>query len=50
VGIDALFVEVHLQPDSALCNGSNMLELKYLPHLLKQIKSIDRMVKDEISQ
>ena len=50
VGIDALFVEVHLQPDSALCDGSNMLELNCLPHLLKQIKSIDRMVKDEISQ
>lgn len=47
VGIDALFVEVHLQPDSALCDASNMLELNVLPHLLKQIKAIDGVVKGE---
>jgi len=47
VGIDALFVEVHLQPDSALCDASNMLELRFLPHLLKQIKSIDKIARGE---
>jgi 2-dehydro-3-deoxyphosphooctonate aldolase (KDO 8-P synthase) len=47
VGIDALFMEVHLQPDSALCDASNMLELNVLPHLLKQIKAIDGVVKGE---
>lgn len=45
VGIDALFMEVHSQPDRALCDASNMLGLDSLPHLLKQIKSIDQMVK-----
>ena len=50
VGIDALFVEVHHQPDSALCDASNMLELGHLPLLLKQMKSIDKVVKDESSQ
>lgn len=45
VGIDALFVEVHPQPDSALCDGPNMLELNDLPSLLKQIQSIDHVVK-----
>lgn len=45
VGIDALFVEVHPQPDSALCDGPNMLELNALPSLLKQIQSIDHVVK-----
>jgi len=45
VGIDALFMEVHLQPDSALCDASNMLDLNSLPFLLKQIKSIDKIVK-----
>lgn len=45
VGIDALFMEVHSQPDRALCDASNMLELDSLPLLLKQIKSIDQMVK-----
>lgn len=48
VGIDALFMEVHSQPDSALCDASNMLELDSLPFLLKQIKSIDKMVKSDI--
>jgi len=47
VGIDALFMEVHLQPDSALCDASNMLDLNSLPFLLKQIKSIDKIVKGE---
>lgn len=49
VGIDALFMEVHTQPDSALCDASNVLELNSLPLLLKQIQSIDRMVKGEAS-
>ena len=47
VGIDALFMEVHSQPDSALCDASNMLDLNSLPFLLKQIKSIDTIVKGE---
>ncbi len=45
VGIDALFMEVHPQPDSALCDAPNMLELHRLPSLLKQVKAIDEMVK-----
>lgn len=47
VGIDALFMEVHSQPDSALCDAPNMLTLQSLPLLLKQIQSIDGMIKDE---
>jgi len=47
VGVNALFMEVHLKPDSALCDASNMLELDSLPHLLKQIRSIDSVVKDK---
>jgi 2-dehydro-3-deoxyphosphooctonate aldolase (KDO 8-P synthase) len=50
VGIDAIFMEVHLQPDSALCDATNMLELKSLSPLLKQIKLIDSMVRGETSQ
>jgi 2-dehydro-3-deoxyphosphooctonate aldolase (KDO 8-P synthase) len=45
VGIDALFMEVHSNPDSALCDAPNMLELDTLPLLLKQIKSIDDLIK-----
>jgi 2-dehydro-3-deoxyphosphooctonate aldolase (KDO 8-P synthase) len=47
VGIDALFMEVHSQPDSALCDAPNMLSLESLPLLLKQIQSIDGMIKAE---
>jgi 2-dehydro-3-deoxyphosphooctonate aldolase (KDO 8-P synthase) len=47
VGIDALFMEVHAKPDSALCDAPNMLELEKLPSLLQQIKSIDDLIKGE---
>lgn len=45
VGIDALFVEVHDNPNIALCDGSNMLELNNLSSLIEQVKLIDRLVK-----
>jgi 2-dehydro-3-deoxyphosphooctonate aldolase (KDO 8-P synthase) len=44
-GIDALFMEVHVCPDKALCDGPNMLSLDELPALLKQVQEIDRIVK-----
>ena len=47
VGIDALFMEVHSHPDSALCDAPNMLTLQSLPLLLKQIQSIDAVIKAE---
>ncbi len=39
-GCDGLFLEVHPQPDEALCDGPNMINLKELEKLLKQIKKI----------
>jgi 2-dehydro-3-deoxyphosphooctonate aldolase (KDO 8-P synthase) len=45
VGIDALFMEVHICPDKALCDGPNMMSLDELPALLKQVREIDRIVK-----
>ena len=47
VGIDALFMEVHSHPDSALCDAPNMLTLQSLPLLLKQIQAIDAVIKAE---
>jgi 2-dehydro-3-deoxyphosphooctonate aldolase (KDO 8-P synthase) len=44
-GIDALFMEVHACPDKALCDGPNMLSLDDLPALLKQVRDIDRIIK-----
>jgi len=40
-GCDGLFLEVHPDPDSALCDGPNMINLKDLEKLLKQVKKIE---------
>jgi len=39
-GCDGLFLEVHQDPDKAPCDGPNMISLKELEDLLKQIKKI----------
>jgi 2-dehydro-3-deoxyphosphooctonate aldolase (KDO 8-P synthase) len=39
-GCDGLFLEVHPEPDNAPCDGPNMIDLKALKELLKQIKKI----------
>jgi 2-dehydro-3-deoxyphosphooctonate aldolase (KDO 8-P synthase) len=46
VGIDALFLEVHENPDQALCDGPNSFPIQKLPSLLNQIKEIDHIVKE----
>ena len=46
VGIDGLFLEVHPEPDRALCDGPNSLRLDTLHGLLKALKGIDRIVKN----
>ncbi len=43
-GCDGLFLEVHPDPDKALCDGPNMIGLKQLENLLKQIKKIEKAV------
>lgn len=48
VGVDALFLEVHPDPDHAPCDGPNMLPLKTLPALLEQVMEIDRLVKGKV--
>jgi len=45
VGVDALFVEVHDNPDAALSDGPNMLELASLPGVLAKVLAIDRVVR-----
>jgi 2-dehydro-3-deoxyphosphooctonate aldolase (KDO 8-P synthase) len=45
VGIDALFMEVHEDPDRALSDGPNSLALEEVEVLLKQVKEIDAIVK-----
>ena len=43
--IDGIFMEVHEDPDKALCDGPNSIPLKELPQLLKTLKAIDAIVK-----
>jgi 2-dehydro-3-deoxyphosphooctonate aldolase (KDO 8-P synthase) len=45
-GCDGLFLEVHSNPDKALCDGPNMIDLKMLAALLKEIKKIERALKN----
>lgn len=44
-GIDGIFMEVHEDPDKALCDGPNSIPLSELPVLLKTLKMIDSVVK-----
>ena len=48
VGIDALFMEVHPDPDSAKCDGPNMVPLRRMREVLRQAAELDRIVKDKI--
>ncbi|HDR7946786.1 TPA: 3-deoxy-8-phosphooctulonate synthase [Bacillus toyonensis] len=45
VGMDALFTEVHPNPDSAWSDGPNMIKLENLEEVLKPIVDIDKIVK-----
>jgi 2-dehydro-3-deoxyphosphooctonate aldolase (KDO 8-P synthase) len=45
VGVDALFMEVHEDPDRALSDGPNSLALADLETLLVSVKQIDSLVK-----
>ena len=44
-GIDGIFMEVHPDPDKALCDGPNSVKLDDLAGLLKKLKAIDEIVK-----
>ncbi|GJL77581.1 MAG: 2-dehydro-3-deoxyphosphooctonate aldolase [Nitrospinaceae bacterium] len=50
VGCDALFMEIHPDPDNALSDGPNMLKLDTLPELLQQINPIARVVRGKDPQ
>lgn len=45
IGIDGLFWEVHENPDAALCDGPNSLDLTSLRPMLEELIAIDRLVK-----
>lgn len=44
VGIDALFLETHFDPDASPCDGPNMIPLDELPALLRTVVKIRNLV------
>jgi 2-dehydro-3-deoxyphosphooctonate aldolase (KDO 8-P synthase) len=47
VGIAAVFIETHEDPDRAPCEGQTMIPLKALPELLETLIAFDRLAKAE---
>jgi 2-dehydro-3-deoxyphosphooctonate aldolase (KDO 8-P synthase) len=45
-GVDALFMEVHEDPDQAMSDGPNSLELRDFEGLLRVVKRLDALVKE----
>src|SRR5499427_395849 len=45
VGIAAIFIETHQDPDRAPCEGPTMVPLKTVPELLKTLIAFDRLAK-----
>ncbi len=45
VGVAAVFVETHQDPDSAPSDGPNMVPLKQLPALIETLQELDRIAK-----
>ena len=43
VGVAGIFMEVHPDPDKAPCDGPNMLAMKGLSRLLKQLVHFDKL-------
>ena len=45
-GVDALFMEVHEDPDHALSDGPNSLALEHFGKVLEAVKAIDALVRE----
>ena len=46
VGVAALFMETHADPDSAPSDGPNMVPLKDMPALLDRLQALDKLAKE----
>ena len=44
-GVDGLFMEVHPEPDRALCDGPNSMPLAEVEEVLRAVMELDRAVK-----
>jgi len=45
IGVAAMFIETHQNPDRAPCEGQTMLPLKAMPELLQTLIELDRLAK-----
>ena len=50
VGVAAIFIETHPDPDNAPSDGPTMVPLSKMPNLLKQLVEIDKLVKNVKNQ
>ena len=46
VGVAAIFIETHPDPDNAPSDGPNMVPLSEMPNLLQQLVKIDKIIKN----
>ncbi|MGL5783908.1 MAG: 3-deoxy-8-phosphooctulonate synthase [Alphaproteobacteria bacterium] len=46
IGVAAVFIETHPDPDKAPSDGPNMVPLRHLPVLLETLKSLDALAKE----
>ena len=46
VGVAAVFIETHPDPDIAPSDGPTMVPLSKMPDLLKQLVEIDKLIKN----
>ncbi|MDD2523989.1 MAG: 3-deoxy-8-phosphooctulonate synthase, partial [Endomicrobiaceae bacterium] len=45
VGVAALFVEVHSNPDKALSDGANSIDFKMFKDMMQEVIKIDKIIK-----
>ena len=45
VGVDAVFIETHQEPDNAPCDGPNMIDVADLQKLIEKLRVIDELNK-----
>jgi 2-dehydro-3-deoxyphosphooctonate aldolase (KDO 8-P synthase) len=45
LGVAAVFIETHQDPDAAPSDGPNMVRLRDMPSLLAELQAFDRLAK-----
>ena len=45
IGVAAVFMETHREPDKAPSDGPNMVPLKHMPGLIETLMEFDRLAK-----